>query len=243
MTVFLQTRQWLCQLSRLKSVRCKLRYQEYSTSKIRFSQDPPKQPCEDKESVKHPKIYTKTGDSGFSSTFTGERRSKDDYIFQALGAVDELTSMLGLAREFALEGKHDYTDHLQRVQCILQDVNSCIATPHSSAREIHLQRTEFDSSHVDEIEEWIDLYSNQMPPLESFILPGGGKPSSTLHVSRTICRRAERAVVPLVKEENTNPETLRYLNRLSDLLFTLARYAAKLDGRKETIYFRPVKKE
>ena len=76
-----------------------------------------------------------------------------------------------LAREFALEGKHDYTDHLQRVQCILQDVNSCIATPHSSAREIHLQRTEFDSSHVDEIEEWIDLYSNQMPPLESFILP------------------------------------------------------------------------
>merc|ERR1712071_594476 len=153
---------------------CKLRYQEYSTSKIRFSQDPPKQPCEDKESVKHPKIYTKTGDSGFSSTFTGERRSKDDYIFQALGAVDELTSMLGLAREFALEGKHDYTDHLQRVQCILQDVNSCIATPHSSAREIHLQRTEFDSSHVDEIEEWIDLYSNQMPPLESFILPVEG---------------------------------------------------------------------
>jgi len=79
--------------------------------------------------------------------------------------------MLGLAREFALEGKHDYTEHLQRVQCILQDVNSCIATPYSSAREVHLQKTEFDSSHVAEVEEWIDEYSNQMPPLESFILP------------------------------------------------------------------------
>jgi len=236
MTKFLQTRRWLYQLSRLKQ--CK----EYSTSRVCFSKDDVKSE-EDKTSKHYPKIYTKTGDSGLTSTFTGERRPKDDHIFQALGAVDELTSMLGLAREFALEGKHDYTEHLQRVQCILQDVNSCIATPYSSAREVHLQKTEFDSSHVAEVEEWIDEYSNQMPPLESFILPGGGKPSSTLHVSRTICRRAERAVIPLVKEKLINPETLRYLNRLSDLLFTLARYAAKVDGRKETIYLRPEKKQ
>jgi len=164
MTKFLQTRRWLYQLSRLKQ--CK----EYSTSRVCFSKDDVKSE-EDKTSKHYPKIYTKTGDSGLTSTFTGERRPKDDHIFQALGAVDELTSMLGLAREFALEGKHDYTEHLQRVQCILQDVNSCIATPYSSAREVHLQKTEFDSSHVAEVEEWIDEYSNQMPPLESFILP------------------------------------------------------------------------
>merc|ERR1712071_166134 len=150
--------------------------------------------------------------------------------------------LISLAREFALEKEHNYTEHLQRVQCILQDVNSCIATPFSSAREVHLQKTEFDSSHVAEVEDWIDMYSSQMPPLESFILPGGGKPSSTLHVSRTICRRAERAVIPLVREKTINPETLRYLNRLSDLLFPLARYAAKTDGRQETIYLRPEKK-
>jgi len=235
MTMFLRTRPWLCHLAKLKL------YKEYSTSKICFSRD--NSNSDETAASKHyPKIYTKTGDSGLTSTFTGERRSKDDDIFQALGAVDELTSMLGLAREFALEGKHDYTELLQRIQCILQDVNSCIATPYTSAREIHLQRTEFDSSHVAEVEEWIDEYSSQMPPLESFILPGGGKPSSTLHVSRTICRRAERAVIPLVKEKVINPETLRYLNRLSDLLFTLARYAAKVDGRKETIYLRPEKK-
>merc|ERR1712179_643467 len=164
MTKFLQTRRWLYQLSRLKQ--CK----EYSTSRVCFSKDDVKSE-EDKTSKHYPKIYTKTGDSGLTSTFTGERRPKDDHIFQALGAVDELTSMLGLAREFALEGKRDYTEHLQRVQCILQDVNSCIATPYSSAREVHLQKTEFDSSHVAEVEEWIDEYSNQMPPLESFILP------------------------------------------------------------------------
>ncbi|KAK4020957.1 corrinoid adenosyltransferase [Daphnia magna] len=189
-----------------------------------------------------PKIYTKTGDSGMTSTFTGERRAKDDNIFQALGAVDELASLLGLSREFGLDNSHPYTDHLQRIQCILQDVNACIATPFSSAREAHLVKTEFDSSHVGELEEWIDSYSTHLPPLENFILPGGGKASSSLHVARTVCRRAERAVVPLVREQEINPETLKYLNRLSDLLFTLARFAAKLDKRQETVYLRPGKK-
>ncbi|XP_046650051.1 uncharacterized protein LOC124341140 isoform X2 [Daphnia pulicaria] len=188
------------------------------------------------------KIYTKTGDSGMTSTFTGERRAKDDNIFQALGAVDELASCIGLAREFGLENGHPYTDHLQRIQCILQDVNACIATPYSSAREAHLKKTEFDSGHVEEVEEWIDSYTNHLPPLENFILPGGGKASSSLHVARTVCRRAERAIVPIVREQHINPETLKYVNRLSDLLFTLARYAAKLDGRQETVYIRPGKK-
>lgn len=70
-----------------------------------------------------------------------------------------------------MESNHPYTDHLQRIQCILQDVNACIATPYSSAREAHLKKTEFDSSHVGEVEEWIDSYTNHLPPLENFILP------------------------------------------------------------------------
>lgn len=76
-----------------------------------------------------------------------------------------------MAREFALEKQHPYTDHLQRIQCILQDVNACIATPPSSAREAHLAKTEFDSRHVLEVEEWIDSYTANLPPLENFILP------------------------------------------------------------------------
>jgi cob(I)alamin adenosyltransferase len=80
-------------------------------------------------------------------------------------------SIYRLAREFGLEKDHPYTDHLQRIQCILQDVNACIATPHSSAREAHLKKTEFDSTHVGEVEEWIDSYTNHLPPLENFILP------------------------------------------------------------------------
>jgi cob(I)alamin adenosyltransferase len=212
MTIFLRT----AKLRNLRLTSCNIwsliGSTQYSTTRTRFSKDNAKT-ADSAKSEGFPKIYTKTGDSGLTSTFTGERRPKDDIIFQALGAVDELTSMIGLVREFALEKDHDYTEHLQRVQCILQDVNACIATPFSSAREVHLQRTEFDSSHTKELEDWIDSYTSQLPPLENFILPGGGKASSTLHVSRTICRRAERLVVPLVKEQQINAETLKYLNR------------------------------
>jgi len=208
-----------------------------STAKLLYSVDGKLE--EASKAKTYPKIYTRTGDSGMTSTFTGERRPKDDAVFEALGAVDELTSILGLAREFGLESGHPYVEQLQRVQCILQDVNANIATPLSSAREAHIKRTEFDLRHVEELEEWIDYYSSQLPPLENFILPGGGKASSTLHFCRTVCRRSERAAVPLMRQSQICPGTLKYLNRLSDFLFTIARFAAKLDGRQETIYIRP----
>jgi len=186
-----------------------------------------------------PKIYTKTGDGGTSSLFTGERRTKNDPIFDALGATDELSSQIAVAREHGLMAKHPYTERLRRVQCILQDVASTIATPASSAREAHTKRVFFSDRHVKELEEWIDEYSNDLPPLQNFILPGGGHASAALHVARTVCRRAERAVSPLVKSGETDKQALIYLNRLSDFLFTAARYAAKLDLREETIYLRP----
>ncbi|KAL7836207.1 hypothetical protein AOLI_G00274910 [Acnodon oligacanthus] len=186
-----------------------------------------------------PKIYTKTGDIGFSSTFTGERRPKEDHIFEALGTTDELSSAIGLAREFCLEKGHSFTDQLDKIQCVLQDVGSNIATPRSSARESHIKKTKFSSQPVAELESWIDSYTEELPPLTSFILPSGGKSSAALHVARAVCRRAERCVAPIIRSGEADPDVGKYLNRLSDYLFTLARYAALNEGNSERIYTRP----
>uniref|UniRef100_A0A9J7YC78 Corrinoid adenosyltransferase MMAB n=1 Tax=Cyprinus carpio carpio TaxID=630221 RepID=A0A9J7YC78_CYPCA len=170
------------------------------------------------ENRRIPKIYTKTGDKGFSSTFTGERRPKEDHIFEALGTTDELSSA---------------------IQCVLQDVGSNIATPRSSARDSHIKKTKFSSQAVIELESWIDSFTEELPPLTNFILPSGGKSSAALHVARAVCRRAERCVAPVVRSGETDPEVAKYLNRLSDYLFTVARYAAMKEGNGETIYRRP----
>lgn len=188
---------------------------------------------------KFPKIYTKTGDAGTSGLFTGERRQKNDAIFEALGSTDELSSHIGFAIALAEKNQHPYIGQLQRVQCILQDIGSCIATPVSSARESHLSKVGFSARHTKELEEWIDEYSAQLPPLENFILPGGGETASQIHVCRSVCRRAERNVTPLVTAGECEAETQKYVNRLSDFLFTIARLAAKLDCQEETIYTRP----
>merc|ERR1711971_1002505 len=111
-----------------------------------------------------------------------------------------------------------------------QDIGSCVATPMSSARPAHLKRTGFNSQHTVELEQWIDEYTLKLPPLENFILPGGGVVAATVHVARAVCRRAEREVTPLVSEVS------RYLNRLSDFLFTLARLIVDKEGGEETIY-------
>ncbi|XP_068560023.1 corrinoid adenosyltransferase MMAB [Cebidichthys violaceus] len=186
-----------------------------------------------------PKIYTKTGDKGFSSTFTGERRPKEDHIFEALGSTDELSSAIGLAREFCLDKGHTFTYQLDKIQCILQDVGSNIATPRSSARESHIKRTTFTAQPIADLENWIDTFTEELPPLTNFILPSGGKGSAALHLARTVCRRAERSVAPIVRTGEADPEIAKFLNRLSDYLFTAARYAAMKEGNEETIYKRP----
>lgn len=197
-----------------------------------------------KKKTGYPRIYTKTGDGGRSSLFTGERRPKSDTVFEALGTTDELSSHLGLCREYALENNpkkiHPYVDQLQRIQCLLQDVGSCVATPKSSARQSHIEVSMgLSKRHTQEIEEWIDEYSKMLPPLDSFILPGGGRTSAALHVARSVCRRAERRITPLVECGDVDPEVLKYVNRLSDFLFTIGRLAARLDEKDETIYTRP----
>ncbi|XP_004478505.1 corrinoid adenosyltransferase MMAB isoform X2 [Dasypus novemcinctus] len=168
------------------------------------------------KTTKIPKIYTRTGDKGFSSTFTGERRPKDDQVFEAVGTTDELSSAIGFAMELTAEKGHAFAEELQKIQCALQDVGAALATPSSSAREAHLKRTAFEEGPTLELEQWIDKYSSQLPPLTAFILPSGGKSSSALHFCRAVCRRAER--------------------RLSDYLFTVARYAAMREGNQEKIY-------
>ncbi|XP_026178618.1 corrinoid adenosyltransferase MMAB isoform X4 [Mastacembelus armatus] len=152
-----------------------------------------------------PKIYTKTGDKGFSSTFTGERRPKEDNIFEALGNADELSSAIGLAREFCLDKGHTFTYQLDKIQCILQDVGSNIATPRSSARESHLIRREEQccfafSSH--------SLSESRTQCCSNCALRGSGS---------RCCQVFEQV-------------------RLSDYLFTVARYAAVKEGKEEKIY-------
>ncbi|KAI9521501.1 hypothetical protein NQZ68_003654 [Dissostichus eleginoides] len=191
------------------------------------------------EDNRGPKIYTKTGDKGFSSTFTGERRPKEDHIFEALGNTDELSSAIGLAREFCLDKGHTFTYQLDKIQCILQDVGSNIATPQSSARESHISRTKFAAQPISDLETWIDTFTEELPPLTNFILPSGGKGSAALHLARTVCRRAERSVAPIVRSGEADPDVAKFLNRLSDYLFTAARYAAMKEGSVETIYKRP----
>jgi len=188
------------------------------------------------------KIYTKTGDGGKSSLYTGERRGKDDLVFEALGAVDELSSAIGLGREFYLEtaassANVDVAEQLRRVQCVLQDIGSHIATPRSSARETHSKNVgPFDETLTKTMEVWIDEMTAQLPPLTNFILPSGGRAAASLHCARTICRRAERRVVPIVAAEEMAKEPAIFLNRLSDYLFTAARYVAMINGFAESIY-------
>uniref|UniRef100_G3QH00 Corrinoid adenosyltransferase MMAB n=1 Tax=Gorilla gorilla gorilla TaxID=9595 RepID=G3QH00_GORGO len=140
------------------------------------------------------------------------------------------------ALELVTEKGHTFAEELQKIQCILQDVGSALATPRSSAREAHLKYTTFEAGPILELEQWIDKYTSQLPPLTAFILPSGGKISSALHFCRAVCRRAERRVVPLVQMGETDVNVAKFLNRLSDYLFTLARYAAMKEGNQEKIY-------
>ncbi|OAD05547.1 hypothetical protein MUCCIDRAFT_141306 [Mucor lusitanicus CBS 277.49] len=190
------------------------------------------------------KIYTKTGDKGTSSLYNGERRAKDDEIFEALGTTDELTSNIGLAMEFLedTDWGNELVEKLIKIQCLLQDVGSNLATPREQCNEARLARTRFDADgqHVKALESWIDEYDQQLPKLTKFILPSGGKPSASLHVARSVCRRAERRVQPLVRDQLCDDSVGIFLNsRLSDFLFNAARWAAQSQGKEEKIYNKP----
>lgn len=182
------------------------------------------------------KIYTKTGDAGESSLYSGERRVKDDAVFAALGDVDELNSVVGVAREYAAGLDPALAAQLEAVQSRLLDVGSAVATPLSSSTVKKLQRVAFDPGATAQLESWIDGWDAELQPLTLFILPSGGPGASFLHMARSVCRRAERAVVPLARGGGTDEAVAVFLNRLSDYLFTAARIAAKRAGKSEVTY-------
>ncbi|KAF7989143.1 hypothetical protein HCN44_007453 [Aphidius gifuensis] len=157
----------------------------------------------------------------------------NEIVENAIGTTDELSSYIGLAREFACDSstEHPYVDKLKRVQMILFDLNNTISRS-SVKNKIDL----FENKHTKDLDEWITEYSNQLPPAEDYIIPGGGKASASLHVARSICQRAERNVKPLVESGVIDKEAQNYLNHLSNFLLTASRIAAKCDQRTENIY-------
>lgn len=173
--------------------------------------------------VKLNKIYTRTGDKGTTGLANGERRSKADLRVEAYGCVDETNACIGLAR---LHADARIDPMLARIQNDLFDLGADLATP-PSQEPLGYEPLRVVASQVTWLESAIDALNADLQPLKSFVLPGGNALSANLHLARTICRRAERIVVALTanEAERISPESLQYLNRLSDFLFVAARVA------------------
>lgn len=202
--------------------------------------------------------YTRGGDQGTTALLTGERRCKNDSAFEAMGTVDELCSVVGVCEaELVATGRElgPLNEWMLDIMSRLFDIGSHVAKP----RHRHDEDDEsdkdsdvtfqadgigggFNSVFIEELEEWIDIMTEQLPELSSFILPTGSKAAAHFHVARTVCRRAERCVVPLVVDlQVCDPNVMRYLNRLSDFFFTAARFVNYTEGVKEIMYRRPTR--
>ncbi|MBA2683103.1 MAG: cob(I)yrinic acid a,c-diamide adenosyltransferase [Gemmatimonadaceae bacterium] len=180
------------------------------------------------------KIYTKTGDAGDTGLFGGGRVSKDHPRVQAYGSVDELNASLGIAR--AVEPMPRIDDLLLGIQRDLFSLGALLATPDPEKVAEYLAKASVGEARVLELEHMIDDGEQELEPLRAFILPGGTIKAATLHLSRTICRRAERDVIAMSRSDPLPPIVLIYLNRLSDLLFVLARVAARRAGAPEVTW-------
>lgn len=182
------------------------------------------------------KIYTKTGDKGETSLFTGKRVQKNDPFIEALGSVDECNSSLGVVVAFlpATQETGAVRVQLERIQHALFDVGAALATPRTCAMDSKLEKTRFDKEEVEQLELWIDEMTELLPPLHVFILPGGSQCGSLIHVARSICRRAERRILPLHRDKEVSDAVIIYINRLSDYLFCLSRYVNFLSKVRET---------
>lgn len=185
------------------------------------------------------KIYTKTGDKGETALYGGTRVSKASSRVESYGTIDELNSFIGFA-------KCEITDatiltQLKKIQFDLFTVGSESATPTdkltlaNGKSRLALMISEVE---IEDLEKWMDDFEKELKPLQYFILPGGGKAATSLHICRTVCRRAERSLVFLNESEEVRPELIKYLNRLSDYLFVLARYVSHLNNEAEE-YWNP----
>jgi cob(I)alamin adenosyltransferase len=171
------------------------------------------------------KIYTRTGDDGSTGLGDGTRVPKDGARVEAYGTVDELNSSIGLL--LAEHLPQDVDDSLTRIQHELFDLGSELCVPGYTA---------ITADHIIWLEQTLDRFNADLPPLKEFILPGGSRAAAICHLARTICRRTERRTLTLHRASPVNSEVLRYLNRLSDLLFVLARVIARQDSGSEVLW-------
>jgi cob(I)alamin adenosyltransferase len=179
------------------------------------------------------KIYTRTGDTGDTGLFGGGRVSKTHPRVEAYGDVDELNAAIGLARAIQLMPRID--EVLVPLQRDLFAIGALLATPDRDKMKTQLEKASIDNRRIAELEHAIDDGDHELEPLKSFIVPGGTPKAAALHVARTVCRRAERRVIALA-DEAIPPIVVIYLNRLSDLLFTLARVANRRAGAGEVTW-------
>ncbi len=187
------------------------------------------------------RVYTRTGDQGDTALVGGRRVPKDSPRVEAYGAIDELNSIIGLARVFNAEQllrgeKHRWLDHvLRKLQNELFDLGSELATPEDAVYEGMFR---VGATEVTALERLMDECQKDLQPLKSFVLPGGGRVGGFLHQARTVCRRAERRVLALARVEAIGDWPLKYVNRLSDLLFVLSRWVGKHLGENEYLWER-----
>uniref|UniRef100_A0A0K0DXZ9 Corrinoid adenosyltransferase MMAB n=1 Tax=Strongyloides stercoralis TaxID=6248 RepID=A0A0K0DXZ9_STRER len=184
-----------------------------------------------------------TGDKGKSSLFTNERRVKNDPVFQALGACDELNSFLGICREYAGQDAEltDIEHLISTLQCCLQDVGAHIATPQGTGSQRKQNLTQFEEWYPNFVDNKIDEFAENLPPIKQFILPAGGILGSHLQYARALARKAERKMVVLHAEGSINDNSIKFMNRMSDLLFVLGRYASVKTKSIEKLYLKPIK--
>lgn len=171
------------------------------------------------------KIYTRTGDEGTTGLAGGERIAKDSLRIWVMGEVDELNCTLGMVLATPVSAEISAT--LSEVQHKLFDLGGELCMPEYSA---------ISADDVSWLEQELDHYNADLPPLKEFILPGGSAAAAACHLARAVCRRAERRIVTLAREEDINPQARAYLNRLSDLLFVLCRVIARTDGGSEVLW-------
>jgi cob(I)alamin adenosyltransferase len=180
-------------------------------------------------------IYTRGGDSGETSLVGGQRVPKDALRIETYGTVDELNAVLGVARSSAEQHANlvAFGASLKRIQHELFNLGSILAT---LPADVHPKQPRVTDTEVQQLEREIDDANSNLPVLRSFVLPGGSRLEAELHVARTVCRRAERLLVALARQEEVPVESVRYLNRLSDALFVWSRWVNQVLGREETLW-------
>lgn len=183
------------------------------------------------------RVYTRKGDGGETALAGGQRVPKDGARLEAYGTVDELNAFVGSARATVRESGEPEVAVLEpillRVQHELFNLGSILAT---LPEDVHPKQARVTQTEIGQLEVEMDRMNAELPPLRSFVLPGGGRLNADLHVCRTVCRRAERVTVALARVESIPPEAIRYLNRLSDAFFVWSRWASHVTGTPETLW-------